>query len=108
VRQEAGALAGWGRGPRMVARLRRAALGLRGPRTGWGPPIGEVCGDRCSSALVVAEADEFTRVFFAGQLTADGYEVLSALESSRVGSRAAGGAVDLLLDAVPTRLGQVA
>ncbi len=39
---------------------------------------------------------------------ADGYEVLSALESGRVGSRAAGGAADLLVDTVPARLGQVA
>jgi len=60
------------------------------------------------SALVVAEADEFTRAFFAGQLTADGYKVLTALGSARVGSRAAGGAVDLLVDTVPARLGQVA
>jgi len=60
------------------------------------------------SALVVAEADEPRRVFLVGRLTADGYEVLSALESARVGSRAAGGAADLLLDTVPARLGQVA
>jgi len=60
------------------------------------------------SILVVAEAGEFTRVFLVGRLTADGYEVLSALESSRVGSRAAGGAVDLLVDTVPARLGLVA
>jgi len=60
------------------------------------------------SALVVAEAGEFTRVFLAGQLTADGYEVLTALESAQVGSRAAGDAVDLLLDTVPARLGQAA
>jgi len=38
------------------------------------------------SALVVAEADEFTRAFFTGRLTADGYGVLIALESGRVGS----------------------
>ena len=60
------------------------------------------------SALVVAEADEPRRVFLVGRLTADGYEVLSALESARVGSRAAGGAVGLLVDTVPTRLGQAA
>lgn len=60
------------------------------------------------STLVVAEADEFTRVCLVGQLTADGYGVLSALESARVGSRAAGGAVGLLVDAVTTRLGQAA
>ena len=60
------------------------------------------------SILVVAEADEPRRVFLVGQLTADGYEVLSALKSSWVGSRAAGGAVDLLVDTVPPRLGQAA
>jgi len=60
------------------------------------------------STLVVPKAGEFTRVFLAGRLTADGYEVLTALESSRVGSRAAGGAVGLLLEAVPARLGQAA
>ncbi len=38
------------------------------------------------SALVVAEADEPWRVFLVGRLTADGYEVLTALESGRVGS----------------------
>jgi len=59
------------------------------------------------SILVVAEAGERGRVF-VGRLTADGYGVLTALESARVGSRAAGGAVGLLVDTVPTRLGQVA
>jgi len=38
------------------------------------------------SALVVGEAGEPWRVFLVGRLTADGYEVLSALESGRVGS----------------------
>jgi len=60
------------------------------------------------STLVVAEAGEPRRVFLVGRLTAGGYEVLSALESSWVGSRAAGGAVGLLVDAVPARLGQAA
>lgn len=60
------------------------------------------------SIPVVAEANEPRRVFVVGRLTADDYGVLIALESARVGSRAAGGAVDLLVDTVPTRLGQAA
>jgi len=60
------------------------------------------------SILVVVEAGEFARVFLVGRLTADGYGVLTASGPSWVGSRAAGGAVGLLVDAVLTRLGQVA
>jgi len=60
------------------------------------------------STLMVAEAAESRHVFLAGQLTTDRYEVLTASESARVGSRAAGGAVDQLVDTVPTRLGQAA
>ncbi len=60
------------------------------------------------SILVVAEADEPRRVFLVGRLTADGYGVLTASGPSWVGSRAAGGAVGLLVDTVPTRLGQAA
>lgn len=50
-----------------------------------------------TSTLLVADADEQTRSFLAAQLTADGYEVLTAAGPAEVKARAARGPVALLV-----------
>jgi len=50
-----------------------------------------------TSTILVADADDSTRAFLAAQLTADGYEVLSASRGAEVRARAARGPVALLV-----------
>ncbi len=50
-----------------------------------------------TSTILVADADDSTRAFLAEQLTADGYEVLSAARAEEVRARAARGPAALLV-----------
>jgi DNA-binding response OmpR family regulator len=59
-----------------------------------------------ASTIVVADADEATRGFLAAQLTADGYQVLTAGRAAEVRARAARGPVVLLLLGDFERLGE--
>lgn len=59
-----------------------------------------------TSTIVVADADEATRGFLAAQLTADGYDVLTAVRPAEVQARAACRAVALLVLGDFERLGE--
>lgn len=50
-----------------------------------------------TSTILVADADEPTRIFLADQLTADGYDVLTASRAAEVHARATRGTVALLV-----------
>jgi DNA-binding response OmpR family regulator len=90
--------AAWGgAGPRMVARLRRAALGLCRPRTVRGHRSTEVLVMDTASTVLVADVDGPMRMFLSDQLTADGYHVLTASRAAEVKARAARGTVRLLV-----------
>jgi DNA-binding response OmpR family regulator len=56
--------------------------------------------------ILVADADESTRAFLAGQLTADGYDVLLASRAAEVRARAARGPAALLVLGDFERLGE--
>jgi DNA-binding response OmpR family regulator len=59
-----------------------------------------------TSTILVADADEATRGFLAAQLTADGYQVLTARQPAEVRARAARGPVALLVLGDFERLGE--
>lgn len=59
-----------------------------------------------TSTILVADADEAARGFLAAQLTADGYDVLTAAGAAEVRARAARGPVDLLVLGDFERLGE--
>ena len=52
---------------------------------------------RTASTILVADADDPTRSFLAAQLTADGYDVLTARDGAEVKARATSSAVTLLV-----------